>query len=279
LKIGGISNVSVPATGMGEQTDALTRSLQKQIEDAKKQIQEIASDTNLSDKEKMQKRQELQKKIAELNQQLKQHQMEQKREAREQARKEKESSLEDLTGGKSAAGTKGGNSDAGLSTGRMQAMISADSSMKQARVQGRTAMQMKGREGVLEIEIKLDSARAGGEGSMKGVDAKKEQLAETRARRMDVEGAQMQTLAEANKEAEKAVEERTDTDQTGEKQTAVEKPEVGKEKTGEKEQKTGMDNMAETKRDEKQEKEEEQTLLGRQESERERRYTHMDVRL
>ena len=79
-----------------------------------------------------QKRQELQKKITELNQQLKQHQMEQKREARKQAEKEKESSMEDMSGG-----TKKENSGAGLSTGSMQSMISADSSMKQARVQGR----------------------------------------------------------------------------------------------------------------------------------------------
>ena len=174
----------------------------------------------------MQKRQELQKKIAELNQQLKQHQMEQKR-----------------------------NSGGGLSTGSMQSMISADSSMKQARVQGRAATEMKGREGVLEIEIKLDSARAGGEGSLKGVDAKKEQLAETRARRMNVESAQMQTLTEANEEAQKAAEEQADAGKTGEKQ---------REETAVK---------AES------EKEEERILSERQEKEAERRYTHMDVRL
>ena len=184
-----MNSVSAPVMAAGQQTDALSRSLQKQIEEAKKKLQELASDKNMSDEEKMQKRQELQKKIAELNQQLKQHQMEQKR-----------------------------NSGGGLSTGSMQSMISADSSMKQARVQGRAATEMKGREGVLEIEIKLDSARAGGEGSLKGVDAKKEQLAETRARRMNVESAQMQTLTEANEEAQKAAEEQADAGKTGEKQ-------------------------------------------------------------
>lgn len=221
-----MNSVSAPVMAAGQQTDALSRSLQKQIEEAKKKLQELASDKNMSDEEKMQKRQELQKKIAELNQQLKQHQMEQKR-----------------------------NSGGGLSTGSMQSMISADSSMKQARVQGRAATEMKGREGVLEIEIKLDSARAGGEGALKGVDAKKEQLAETRARRMNVESAQMQTLTEANKEAQKAAEEQEDADKAGEKQT---------EETAVK---------AES------EKEEERILSERQEKEAERRYTHMDVRL
>lgn len=221
-----MNSVSAPVMAAGQQTDALSRSLQKQIEEAKKKLQELASDKNMSDEEKMQKRQELQKKIAELNQQLKQHQMEQKR-----------------------------NSGGGLSTGSMQSMISADSSMKQARVQGRAATEMKGREGVLEIEIKLDSARAGGEGSLKGVDAKKEQLAETRARRMNVESAQMQTLTEANEEAQKAAEEQADAGKTGEKQ---------REETAVK---------AES------EKEEERILSERQEKEAERRYTHMDVRL
>lgn len=255
MKIGGMNSVSAPVMAAGQQTDALSRSLQKQIEEAKKKLQELASDKNMSDEEKMQKRQELQKKITELNQQLKQHQMEQKREARQQAKKEKESSMEDMLGGKNDVGTKKGSSGGGLSTGSMQSMISADSSMKQARVQGRAATEMKGREGVLEIEIKLDSARAGGEGALKGVDAKKEQLAETRARRMNVESAQMQTLTEANKEAQKAAEEQEDADKAGEKQT---------EETAVK---------AES------EKEEERILSERQEKEAERRYTHMDVRL
>lgn len=220
-----MNSVSAPVMAAGQQTDALSRSLQKQIEEAKKKLQELASDKNMSDEEKMQKRQELQKKIAELNQQLKQHQMEQKR-----------------------------NSGGGLSTGSMQSMISADSSMKQARVQGRAATEMKGREGVLEIEIKLDSARAGGEGSLKGVDAKKEQLAETRARRMNVESAQMQTLTEANEEAQKAAEEQADAGKTGEKQREETAAKTESEK-------------------------EEQILPERQEKEAERRYTHMDVRL
>lgn len=254
MKIGGMNSVSAPVMGAGQQTDALSRSLQKQIEDTKKQMRDLASDRNMSDEEKMQKRQELQKKITELTQQLKQHQMEQKREARQKDRKEKESSMEDMLGGKSAEGTKKGNTNTGLSTGSLQSIISAESSMKQARVQGRAATEMKGREGVLEIEIKLDGARAGGEGSTKGVDAKKEQLAETRKRRMNVESAQMQTLAEANKEAESAAKEQAEAQRTGEKQEAAAPKE-------------------------EQEKEAAQTPLERQESETERRCIHMDVRL
>lgn len=43
----------------------------------------------------------------------------------------------------------------------MQAMISAGSAMTMVQKQGSVATNMKGREGILEAEIKLDSARGG----------------------------------------------------------------------------------------------------------------------
>lgn len=274
MKIGGMNSVSAPVMGAGQQTDALSRSLQKQIEDVKKQLQEISSDKNMSDEEKMKKRQELQKKMTDLNQQLKQHQMEQKREAREKTKKEKESSMEDMLGGRSSQGAKGGTKSAVLSTGSMQSIISADCSMKQAKVQGRAAAEMKGRENVLEVEIKLDGARAG---SSKGVDAKKEQLAETRERRMGVESAQMQTLVKANNEAGKAAEDMENTEQTKDGQKKAQKTETKQTKTGEK-TKDGSVGKEETKSLQNEE-EAGMALSERQEEESERRYTHMDVRL
>lgn len=294
MKISGMNSVSVPVMGTGQQPDALSRSLQKQIEDIKKRMQDLASDRNMSDEEKMKKRQELQKKITELTQQLKQHQMEQKKEARQQDRKEKESSMEDMLGGKRAGDAKNAPHSTGLSRGSMQAMISADSSMKQARVQGSAVTEMKGRENVLEIEIKLDSARAGTEGSAKGVDAKKEQLAEIRKRRMNVESAQMQTLTEANKEAESAVKEQTDAQRTGEKKEAA-ASKAEQKKAAEKEGEADAGNTTENRDVQRingeqpikdaaktgtdQEQEDEQVLWRIQEKEAERCYTHMDVRL
>ncbi len=41
----------------------------------------------------------------------------------------------------------------------MQAMISADSSMKQAKVQGSMATQMEGKAGVLESEMKIKNQK------------------------------------------------------------------------------------------------------------------------
>ena len=85
----------------------------------------------------------------------------------------------------------------GLSQVSMQAIISAEASMKQAKVQGSVATQMKGRAGVLEAEIKQDA----GQGN---TEKKEEELAELKEKAQSATSAQMSTLAEANKTMEEA---------------------------------------------------------------------------
>ena len=147
----------------------------------------------MSVEEKMKKRQEIQQQITELNQQLRQHQIEQRKE--QQAKK---SSMEDMLGGSKQKASKVEKQNAGLSQASMRAMISSDSALEQARVQGGVAAKMDGRAGVLEVEIKLDMARGN------DVEAKKEELAEVQEKAINAETAQMNTLAEANKEIEEA---------------------------------------------------------------------------
>ena len=85
----------------------------------------------------------------------------------------------------------------GLSQASMQAMLSADSSMKQADIQGSMATQMEGRAGVLASEIKQDAGR--------GDTAKKEEeLADLQAKAQSATAAQMSTLADANQSIEEA---------------------------------------------------------------------------
>ncbi len=79
----------------------------------------------------------------------------------------------------------------------MQAMISADSSMKQAKVQGSMAAQMEGRAGVKEAEIRQDSGNGNAE-------KKKEQLADLQAKAQSATAAQMSNLSNANKVIEEA---------------------------------------------------------------------------
>ena len=151
--------------GMNRTADSYSRSIQKQIANAQKQLQELSSNENMTLEDKMKKRQEIQKQINDLNMELRQHQMEQRRaavggSAKQQA---KGSSGNDMPGSTGNAGkTKAGSKSAGLSQASMTAMISADSSIKQAKVQGSVATKMEGRAGILRSEIKLDQARGVG---------------------------------------------------------------------------------------------------------------------
>lgn len=111
----------------------------------------------------------------------------------------------------------------------MKAMISADSAMAQAQVQGSVATKMEGRAGVLESEIKLDSARGD------DVEAKKEELAEVEQKAVQAESAQMNTLATANKELEEAAKADQQTEKADDKDKKTDKKDAV---AGEKEDKT-----------------------------------------
>ena len=102
----------------------------------------------------------------------------------------------------------------------MQAMISAGSAMAQAQMQGSVSTRMNGEARVLESEIKLDEARGS------NVEAKREELAELQEKAVAAEAAQMNTLANANKELEEAAkaeqqDEKTDKDTKTDKKDAV----------------------------------------------------------
>lgn len=85
---------------------------------------------------------------------------------------------------------QGSAQNAGMSTDSMQAMISADMSVKQANVNGSTAKKMEGKANILETEIKLDSAR----GSSSNVEYKEAQLAEAKEAAAKATASQMSSL-------------------------------------------------------------------------------------
>ena len=206
MKINGINgaNTQMGQMGMNQATDSYSRNIQSQIANAQKQLQELSSNEEMTLEEKMKKRQEIQQQISDLNMQLRQHQAEQRKE-KQQA---KASSMDDMIGGtKSKAGEKG----IGMSQASMTAMISADTSIKQAKVQGSVATSMEGRAGVLESEIKNNHGA--------DVTKKKEELADVTQKAQAATVSQMNTLAEANKAMEEAaVAERGDNKTSGAKE-------------------------------------------------------------
>ena len=222
MKINGINgaNTQIGGINMMQSNDSVSKNLQSQIANAQKQLQELSTNKEMSLEEKMKKRQEIQQQIADLNNQLRQHVISQRKE--QQAKK---SSMNDMIDGSKQAAPKAGNQGTGLSQASMKAMISADSAFEQAKVQGSVATKMEGRAGVLEAEIKLDLARGG------DAEAKKEELAEVQQKAAQAESAQMNTLADANKELEAAAKADQQAEKTDDKdKKADKKNEVSNEK-------------------------------------------------
>lgn len=197
MTINGISGANTQAAqiGMNQAMDSYSKNIQNQIANAQKQLQELSSNEEMTLEEKMKKRQEIQQQISDLNMQLRQHQIEQRKE-----QQSKGASMDDMLGGNRTA-AKSGNKGSGLSHASMQAMISADSSMKQAKVQGSVATQMQGRANVLKAEIKQSGS----------TEAKEAELADLEQKAVNATASQMNTLAEANKAvSEAAAAERTE---------------------------------------------------------------------
>ena len=197
MTINGISGANTQAAqiGMNQAMDSYSKNIQNQIANAQKQLQELSSNEEMTLEEKMKKRQEIQQQISDLNMQLRQHQIEQRKE-----QQSKGASMDDMLGGNRTA-AKSGNKGSGLSRASMQAMISADSSMKQAKVQGSVATQMQGRANVLKAEIKQSGS----------TEAKEAELADLEQKAVNATASQMNTLAEANKAvSEAAAAERTE---------------------------------------------------------------------
>ena len=222
MKINGINgaNTQMGQMGMNQATDSYSRDIQNQIANAQKQLQELSSNEEMTLEEKMKKRQEIQQQISDLNMQLRQHQAEQRKE-KQQA---KGTSMDDMLGG--TKGGKSGSKSAGLSQTSMTAMISADTSIKQAKVQGSVATSMEGRAGVLESEIKNNHGA--------DVTKKKEELADVTQKAQAATASQMNTLAEANKTMEEAAAaERNNNTVSGAKEEKTDRAENTAEKTAE----------------------------------------------
>lgn len=195
--------------GGNQQEDSLSKSIQQQIANARERLQGLSENQDMTPEAKMKKRQELQQEITSLEQQLRQHQIQKRKEQRSQG------SMEDMLGGSpKTAAKKPGKGGTGMSQASMEAMISADTSMKQARAQGSVVTRMEGQAGVLRGEIQQDKRR--------GIDVrqKEEELAGLEQRTQELTGQQISTLAEASqelKEASKADSQAKDTEETAER--------------------------------------------------------------
>lgn len=165
--------------GVSQTADAVTKALNKQINELKKQLNELSTDTSITMEEKMNRQQTLQQQITDLQNQLRQHQMDQRKEQLKEKTENAKSSEQ--------AG--------------MEAVISADSAVKNAEVQGNTAARMEGRANELKSEMELDAGRGSG-----AIPSKLKELAKAEQAAKDAKATQMQLLGDADQDIKGAVE-------------------------------------------------------------------------
>ncbi|MCR5602612.1 MAG: FlxA-like family protein [Lachnospiraceae bacterium] len=198
--------------------DSVSKNLQNRIADAQKQMQELGDNKEMSLEEKMKKRQEIQQQISDLKNQLRQHQIEKSKENRQK----KGSSMDDMLGGNRQAQRQAGGSK-GMSNASMKALISADTSMDQVKIQGAAKGQAEGKAGVLKAEIKLDSGRGG------DTRKKEEELAKIEEKVNEITQSQMNALSDINKKVDEAAKADRDAEKIEEKEK-VKKKEADKAK-------------------------------------------------
>lgn len=191
-KTNGIGNMQSGQPGMAETMDAVSQNIKSQIADAQMRLREVASDKEMTSEQKMKKRMEIQQEINNLNTQLRQHQIEKRKE-----QQQSNSAMEDTLGAKRKEEAEQKEKQ-GMSTAGMQAIISAESTMKQAKVQGGVATKLGGKGNTLETEIKIDASRGN------STEKKEEELAEVRKREQTAVTSQMSSLADANETLKEA---------------------------------------------------------------------------
>ena len=211
MTVNGVGNATdckrSDSIGGNMQMDSISRNLKNQIANAQKKLQELSSNQELSLEEKMKKRQEIQQEISSLTQQLRQHQIE----LRKQQQNKSSNYVDELTGAgyDDTEKNKGSKRQVGgISQGKMSAMISADSAMKQAQVQGSVATQINGKAGVLESEIAMDQGRGS------STEKKEQELADLQGKAQQAAQAQMSSLADAKESISKAGESDNETDRS-----------------------------------------------------------------
>lgn len=196
--------------------DMVSKSLQSQIASAQKQLQELSSNDRMSVEEKRKKRQELQKQIADWNNQLRQHQIEE-RKKKQQEQEQKKANTDTRQKQNTTQGA--GN---GLSGESMQAMIGADVSVKQAKIQSSTTGRMEGKARVLETEAKNSSEVV--------AERKQEEAGDLQAKVQTAVQAQMDTLAEAEDSLAKATDQnKAGTENKTDKEDKTDKTDTGRE--------------------------------------------------
>lgn len=210
----GGGNVQSMQPSSSHSQDAMIKSLQKQIDSAKEELRELNQNKNMSPEEKMEKRKEIQQKIQDLSKQISQRELDIRKQAQEKKAKELQEQAE-RNAPKSEFEEKQQGS---VAAEVILTVMGVEAAMDQVNVKQSVKKDLEGKTGVLEAEIKLDTARGG------SAAAKKDQLAETEDRINDINSDMMSDISDINKDikenSSKNSEVKNKGDQNGEEEDA-----------------------------------------------------------
>lgn len=182
-----------PAGGAGifmpAAVDSESKALQKQIEMKQKELKELSSKDDIPLEEKAKQKQQLQQEITQLEAQLRMHQQEVKQQ------KQQENAMQNpmaASGERQSLAASMSLSPEGTAMAGMESLLSAHSSLKQARVQQGVGKSLQADAKVLESEIKQDKNLGA------SVEKKEQQLEELNQRSTDAMSYAAAALNQAN---------------------------------------------------------------------------------
>ncbi|MCI1958557.1 MAG: FlxA-like family protein [Clostridia bacterium] len=170
--------------------DSCLKSIQKQIEDVQKKLQNLADNDKMSPQEKMVMQKELQQQLQDLNKQAAQRRM--------AIMQENSAKLTDNSQANSATGKKEVQNYDVIENSTMQGLINAGVSMKQASTAHSVKTNLDGKVNTLKSEIQFNSAMG------KSTDIKESELADTNARVNIASSNMISKLSDSNKKIENA---------------------------------------------------------------------------
>lgn len=201
MQISGIQSqnaASYNSVNKQQGNDPVIKNAQSQIEELRKQLQELAENKEMDPKTKSDKKQQIQQQISDLNTQIRQRQVELRKEqqapkqsAEKQAEKEQ---MEEKTGANAGGFSKTGTN----------ALISAANSVEVSDAVGKINTSLKGQAKVLTAQIKTDAANGA------DVTAKQAELEKVNKGIQNTSSAQAEALGKADSELKNAADVETE---------------------------------------------------------------------
>lgn len=179
------SSIFMPASGGDQESKAL----QKEIDEKQKELKELSQNEDIPLEEKVKQKQKLQQEISQLEAQLKMHQQEMKQQKQQESATQNPMSS---GGDRQSLAVSMSLSSEGTAMSGMESLLSAHSSLKQAKVQQGVSKSLHADARILESEIKQDK------GNGMNVEQKEEQLEKLNQRSSDAMNLAASSLQAAN---------------------------------------------------------------------------------